>query len=151
MMGKRLTVPLLSVNLGKVATITYPSSLQSLRGVSSSQHIVDFNGTFCFRFLAARSKLKGIVTSKKDQSASFTLVFKNVPSFRAIFSPIFWTRRNPAVAFIRLLPLHLNLFFSSPPSPSSSLSSPSSPLNNSSSTWLNTLSERGFVYLMMDR
>jgi hypothetical protein len=147
-MGKQLTVPLLSVNLGKVATMTYPSSLQSLRGVSSSQHIVDFNGTFCFRFLAARSKLKGIVTWEGNQSASFMLAFKNVPSFTAIFSPIFWTRRNPAVAFILLLPLHLNLFFASPSSRSSSLSFP---LNNSSSTWLSTLSGSGIVYLKMDR
>ena len=75
-------------------------------------------------------------------------LINNVPSFTPIFSAIFCTRRNPAAAFIRLLPLHLNFFFANPFSCSSSLSSPS---NNSCFTWLKTLSGSGFVYLMTDR
>ena len=34
-----------------------------------------------------------------------------IPSFSAIISLIFWTRRIPALAFLCLLPHHWNLFF----------------------------------------
>src|SRR5438309_7483481 len=89
----------------------------------------------------------------------------SIPSFKAIFSISFWTRRDPAAAFICLEPCHVNFFFEiclerswisklvtetgygGTYGLSSLSSSVKSPSHNSSFTCRTRLSGSGLVYL----